>query len=77
MTQRPTEKPGHHRYNQGMNNNDTQSIVSRCDATACRFNSDQKCTAGQIEVSMSANQAQCLTFSPRADAQGQQPSAQQ
>ena len=59
-----------------MNENTT---VSRCDATSCRFNSDQKCTAGQIEVSMSmsAGMAQCLTFSPSTDAQGKQPSAQQ
>lgn len=77
MTRQPTEKPDRRVYSGGMNNNDTQSIVSRCDATACRFNSDQQCTAGQIEVSMSADSAQCLTFTPRADAQGQQPSAQQ
>ncbi|GGO28805.1 DUF1540 domain-containing protein [Deinococcus humi] len=57
-----------------MNENTT---VSRCDATSCRFNSDHKCTAGQIEVSMSADMAQCLTFSPSSDAQGKQPSAQQ
>ncbi|GGL99342.1 DUF1540 domain-containing protein [Deinococcus aerophilus] len=57
-----------------MNENTT---VSRCDATSCRFNNDQKCTAGQIEVSMSAGQAQCLTFSPSKDAQGEQPRTQQ
>ncbi|WP_288432147.1 DUF1540 domain-containing protein, partial [uncultured Deinococcus sp.] len=51
--------------------------VSRCDATTCRFNSDMKCTAGQIEVSMSAQQAQCLTFSPAEGDQGQRPTAQQ
>ena len=56
--------------------NDT-TTVSRCDATTCRFNSDLKCTAGQIKVSLSAGQAQCLTFSPAEDAQGQRPTAQQ
>lgn len=45
-------------------NDDTQSMVSRCDATTCRFNEDMNCTAGQIEVSMSGQTAQCLTFSP-------------
>ena len=57
--------------------NDTTSTVSRCDATTCRFNSDMKCTAGQIEVSMSAQQAQCLTFSPADDAQSERLTAQQ
>ncbi len=56
--------------------NDT-TTVSRCDATTCRFNSDMKCTAGQIEVSMSAQQAQCLTFSPAEGDQSQRPTAQQ
>ncbi|MBZ9753625.1 DUF1540 domain-containing protein [Deinococcus sp. HMF7620] len=56
--------------------NDSTTIVSRCDATTCRFNSDMACTAGQIEVSLSAQQAQCLTFSPASDAQSDQPSAQ-
>ena len=60
-----------------MDMNDTTSTVSRCDATTCRFNSDMKCTAGQIEVSLSGQQAQCLTFSPADDAQGQRPTAQQ
>jgi len=45
-------------------NDESQSLVSRCDATTCRFNDDMNCTAGQIEVSMSAQTAQCLTFSP-------------
>ncbi len=62
----------------GMNENTSASTtVSRCDSTSCRFNSDQNCTAGQIEISMSAGSAQCLTFSPSTDAQGKQPSAQQ
>ena len=56
--------------------NDT-TTVSRCDATTCRFNSDLKCMAGQIEVSLSAGQAQCLTFSPAEGTQGQRPAAQQ
>lgn len=57
-----------------MNENTT---VSRCDASSCRFNSDHKCTAGQIEVSMSAQKAECLTYSARSDAQTTQPSAKQ
>ncbi|MFC6619371.1 DUF1540 domain-containing protein [Deinococcus radiophilus] len=48
--------------------NNEQSVVSRCDAVTCRFNRDQNCTAGQIEVSLSADQARCLTFSPAQDA---------
>lgn len=55
--------------------NETSTTVSRCDASSCRFNSDMKCTAGQIEVSMSAQKAECLTFAPKSDAQGTQPSA--
>ena len=39
------------------------------DAMTCRFNSCMK--ASQIEVSLSDQQAQCLTFSPADDAQGQ------
>ncbi|GHF43685.1 hypothetical protein HNQ07_001949 [Deinococcus metalli] len=57
--------------------NENTTVVSRCDATSCRFNSDRTCTAGQIEVSMTAQKAECLTFTPRSDAQGTQPSAQQ
>ena len=30
---------------------DDKSMVSRCDATTCRFNDDMNCTAGPIEVS--------------------------
>ncbi|ALW89762.1 DUF1540 domain-containing protein [Deinococcus actinosclerus] len=45
-------------------NDESQSLVSRCDATTCRFNDNMNCTAGQIEVSMSGQTAQCLTFSP-------------
>lgn len=55
-------------------NDDTQSMVSRCDATTCRFNDDMNCTAGQIEVSMSGQTAQCLTFAP-ADAMNESQSA--
>ena len=54
-------------------NDESQSLVSRCDATTCRFNDDMNCTAGQIEVSMSGQTAQCLTFSPTesmSDTQG-------
>lgn len=54
-----------------------QTIVTRCDASSCRFNAEHKCTAGQIEVSMSAQKAECLTFAPKADAQTSQPTAQQ
>ncbi|MCD0170241.1 DUF1540 domain-containing protein [Deinococcus sp. 23YEL01] len=55
-------------------NDDTQSMVSRCDATTCRFNEDMNCTAGQIEVSMSGQTAQCLTFAP-ADTMNESQSA--
>ncbi|MBZ9715206.1 DUF1540 domain-containing protein [Deinococcus multiflagellatus] len=47
-----------------MNDREPQSMVSRCDATTCRFNDDMNCTAGQIEVSLSGQTAQCLTFTP-------------
>ncbi|PTA67474.1 DUF1540 domain-containing protein [Deinococcus arcticus] len=47
-----------------MNTQEPQSMVSRCDATTCRFNEDMNCTAGQIEVSLSGQTAQCLTFTP-------------
>ena len=56
--------------------NDT-TVVSRCDASSCRFNSDHACTAGQIEVSVTAQKAECMTYSARSDAQGTQPSAKQ
>lgn len=56
---------------------ETNTSISRCDATSCRFNSDHKCIAGQVEVSMSADKAHCLTYSAKDDAQGKQPSAQQ
>ncbi|MVN88068.1 DUF1540 domain-containing protein [Deinococcus sp. HMF7620] len=47
-----------------MNDTEGQSMVSRCDVTTCRYNEDMACTAGQIEVSLSGQQAQCITFSP-------------
>lgn len=53
------------------------TTVSRCDASSCRFNEDHKCNAGQIEVSMSAQKAECLTYSAKSDAQTTQPSAKQ
>ncbi|MHA0043155.1 DUF1540 domain-containing protein [Deinococcus sp. PEB2-63] len=46
---------------------DDKSMVSRCDATTCRFNDDTNCTAGQVEISMSGQTAQCMTFSPADD----------
>lgn len=57
--------------------NDNSTVVSRCDATHCRFNEGQRCQAGQIEVSSSAQHAECLTFAPREEAQASSPSAQQ
>lgn len=60
-------------YSGDMENN--VSVVSRCDATPCRFNEDGECHAGQIEVSLSGDRAQCLTFSPRDDGPSEQPSA--
>ncbi|MFC4425714.1 DUF1540 domain-containing protein [Deinococcus navajonensis] len=55
-------------------NDDRQatSLVSRCDATICRYNEDTQCVAGQIEVSMSGQMAQCLTFTPQDDASDSQ-----
>ena len=50
-----------------MNDNQSSqqgSVVSRCDATTCRYNEQEQCMAGQIEVSLSGQMAQCLTFSP-------------
>ncbi|UBV42927.1 DUF1540 domain-containing protein [Deinococcus taeanensis] len=47
-----------------MNDTEHQSMVSRCDATTCRFNDDMECTAGQIEVSLSGQSAQCMTYTP-------------
>ena len=40
------------------------SVVGSCSATNCTYNRDQKCTAGQIEVSFSANSATCATYTP-------------
>lgn len=53
-----------------MNDSHTQSsqqtsVVGRCDATSCRHNEDQECRAGQIEVAMSGQMAQCLTYTPQ------------
>ncbi|MFC4637064.1 DUF1540 domain-containing protein [Deinococcus hohokamensis] len=55
-------------------NNDRQatSLVSRCDATICRYNEDTRCVAGQIEVVMSGQTAQCLTFTPQDDSMDSQ-----
>lgn len=74
MTRWPTFKKRSVAYSKPMNE---QTVISRCDASTCRFNSDHKCTAGQVEVSMSANKAECLTFAPKNDDQGKQPAAQQ
>ncbi|GBF04968.1 hypothetical protein DAERI_030134 [Deinococcus aerius] len=41
-----------------------KSVVSRCGATNCRYNENEQCMAGQIEVNFSGQMAQCLTFSP-------------
>jgi hypothetical protein len=40
------------------------SVVSRCGATNCRYNENEQCMAGQIEVSFNGQMAQCMTFSP-------------
>lgn len=50
-----------------MNDTEHQSMVGRCDATNCRFNDDMECTAGQIEVQMSGQMAQCITYTPTDD----------
>ncbi|MCP2013737.1 hypothetical protein L1280_000865 [Deinococcus sp. HSC-46F16] len=50
---------------QGRNMGEGQSVVSRCGATNCRYNEQENCTAGQIEVDFSGQMAQCLTFSPQ------------
>lgn len=46
-------------------NNQQASIVGRCDATSCRYNENRECHAGQIEVAMSGQMAQCLTYTPQ------------
>ncbi|ADV68617.1 DUF1540 domain-containing protein [Deinococcus maricopensis] len=51
--------------------NDTTSIVGTCTAEHCRYNEAQRCTAGQIEVSMDGAHAACATFTPRTDATDQ------
>ena len=48
----------------GMQAESQGSVVSRCDATNCRYNENEQCMAGQIEVSFSGQMAQCMTFSP-------------
>ncbi|THF69995.1 DUF1540 domain-containing protein [Deinococcus sp. Arct2-2] len=50
-------------------NDTSKSLVSRCDATSCRYNEAMECHAGQIEVQMvmgemGAQMAHCMTFSP-------------
>lgn len=45
--------------------NQQVSIVGRCDATNCRHNENHECHAGQIEVTMSGQMAQCMTYSPK------------
>ncbi|ANE43473.1 MAG: hypothetical protein JWQ08_2762 [Deinococcus sp.] len=50
-------------------NDTSKSLVSRCDATSCRYNEDMQCHAGQIEVQMvmgemGAQMAHCMTFAP-------------
>lgn len=49
------------------NDRQATSLVSRCDATLCRYNEETRCVAGQIEVGMSGRSAQCLTFTPQDD----------
>ncbi|MFB9992484.1 DUF1540 domain-containing protein [Deinococcus oregonensis] len=64
-------------------NDTSKSLVSRCDATSCRYNEDMECHAGQIEVhmvmgEMGAQMAHCMTFSPEDSegmTQGMQPSS--
>lgn len=49
---------------QNMQDDGQKSVVSRCGATNCRYNENEQCMAGQIEVNFSGQMAQCLTFSP-------------
>lgn len=43
------------------------SVVSSCTVTDCKFNEDHECHAGQIEVQVGANGAQCGTYTPQGD----------
>ncbi|AFZ68995.1 DUF1540 domain-containing protein [Deinococcus peraridilitoris] len=46
------------------------SIVGACGATDCRYNEDRECHAGQIQVGMAGNMAQCMTYDPTGDQSG-------
>lgn len=46
------------------------SIVGACGATDCRYNENRECHAGQIEVGMNGNMAQCMTYDPSGDQSG-------
>lgn len=51
-------------------NRDGMSMVGSCDATDCRYNENRECHAGQIQVAMSGNMAQCMTYDPSGDSTG-------
>lgn len=42
------------------------SVVSACTVTDCKFNEAHECHAGQIEVRVGPNGAQCGTYTPEA-----------
>ncbi len=40
------------------------SVVGACTVTDCKFNEDHECHAGEIEVRVSGNGAECGTYTP-------------
>ena len=43
-----------------------QSVVGACTVTDCKFNENQECNAGSIEVRVSGAGAECATYTPEA-----------
>ncbi|NNC28687.1 DUF1540 domain-containing protein [Longimicrobium terrae] len=43
------------------------SVVGACTVTDCKFNENHECHAGQIEVRVSSNGAECGTYSPEGN----------
>jgi hypothetical protein len=43
------------------------SVVGACTVTDCKFNESHECHAGQIEVRVSGNGAECGTYTPEGN----------
>lgn len=56
--------------NPGLAGHEQTSVVLACGATDCRYNELRECHAGQIEIGLSGDAAQCMTYDPSDDKRG-------